>query len=83
MVHKFMDVECGEMPEGLEAKLRNMELFTYRDTVLKEHLFSVDAVRERMEEDPGAFTYAEFKMLNHIASILDKKGCAYFRFVAN
>ena len=83
MVHKFVDFECSEMPAGLEAKLRLCELFTYRDTVLKEHLFSIDTIREKMEEEPEFFTYEEAKMIDHVSKILDKKECGYFRFVAN
>ena len=83
MVHKFVDFECSEMPDGLEAKLRENELFTYRDMVLKEHLFSIDTIREKMDEESEFFNYEEVKMLYRIQVLLDNADCGYFRFVSN
>ncbi len=83
LVHKFMDFEYKEMPEGLMEKLDARELFTYRDTVLKEHLYSIDTVQEFVQEYPHQFADTQKEIITCIRAILDKNDCGYFRFVSN
>jgi len=80
--HKFIDFERKEMPEQFVKKLDISKLFTYRDTLLTEHLYAVDSILEKMEKEKKFFNLEEKVMINRIARFLSKKSCCYFRFVS-
>ena len=82
LVHKFIDVECSEMPEGFETKLRENELFTYRDMVLKEHIYGIETIREKMLEELLFFTTEEKEMIETLTDTSNKEDVGYFRFVS-
>lgn len=82
-VHKFMDIEGSEMPKRLVSKFRDLELFTYRDMIMKEHLYSIDEIHDKIADDPEIFTEPEKRAIKRIVKVLDKEDCGYFRFVFN
>lgn len=80
-VLKVIDIGGPALSDSLIAKLRDQELFTYRDTVLKEHIYSLDTVHEKIHETAKWFTEEELTEINLITSTLIKHDAGYFRFV--
>ena len=81
--HTFMDVEGSEFPEGLIKKLRENELFTYRDMILKEHIYSMDNVTDGLQEQGIRLTKEERSALKELKKLCSKNDSDYFRFVFN
>lgn len=82
--HTFLDVEGSTIPESFINKLRDTELFTYRDTVMKEHLYDIDNVLEHVQENPEFLESNEEKRaFDKLYQIMVKAKATYFRFVFN
>ncbi len=83
MIHPFMDFEKCEMPKGLVTTLKTQRLFTYEDVEedLQEHIYSIDTLLEKMNEEPKFLSITQRVMVNRMARVLNKKKCGYFRFV--
>lgn len=82
-LHKFMDVEASQVPK-LALKLDRKCWYTYEDTnTLKEHLYNIDELQEKIQEDKKYLSLEEKTFINRIARALNKKDCGYFRFVFN
>ena len=83
-LHKFIDFERMEMPEGLVDTLEKNRMFVYEDTFdIKEHIYSIDQIMESIEEGSIRFSIEQSTMLDRIYEYLRKRNTDYFRFVTN
>lgn len=83
-LHKFMDVEGSQVPKSLPLKLDQKCWYMYEDTnTLKEHLYSIEDLLQKISEDKKYLSLTEKVMINRIARLLNKADCGYFRFVFN
>jgi len=83
-IHKFMDIEGSELPLSFIKKLMNKALFMYMDTHdLQEHIYSIDDIVEKMDQNKRFFTMDQKIIINRIGRVLKKQDCGYFRFVFN
>lgn len=82
-IHKFIDIEGCEMPKGLVDKLNRAELFTYRDMVIKEHLFNIYSILDSLGDKELKLTNEQAIMMNRIKKLCEEKQLGYFRFVFN
>ena len=82
-----MDFQANEMPRGLVEKLNRYQMYTYRDIISTEHIFSIDDILERinlMDTDTQpivVFTRDHKDTLNAMAKVLKEADIGYFRFV--
>ncbi len=79
---KIGDVDYQQIPTELIGWLREHGEPTYRDTVLKEHIYNIENILEGIEngenEAPGEDCV---KHLRDISKLMAKKNLGYFRIV--
>ena len=80
-IHKFADVDCREVSALFIAKIQDK--CVYKDMILKEHLYSVDHLKDELQEAGVVLTFQEAAWLTQIELRLNKQNCAYFRLVFN
>lgn len=80
VVDKFISIGYDRFPETLVQKLHGRE--TYKDQVLKEHLYGADDLIENFENEEITLTKEEEKFLQYLVDIQNKENAAYFRIVS-
>ncbi len=80
-VHTIIDIEKKGLTMGFINKIKAME--TYEDQILKEHLFSVDYITEKLKANKILLTLQEITLLKGIKTEMEKQGAIYFRMVSN
>ena len=80
-IHKFIDVDSAEISALFLAKIQDK--CTYKDMILKEHIYSVDHLKEELQMAGTVLTLEEAAWLTDIEIRLGVQDCGYFRLVFN
>ena len=77
----FLSILKKDIPDSMHDKMLKHKTYTYEDTVLTEHLYSVESVTEKLEEKGIPVNEQESSFLKAIQLEMIKKDAAYFRVV--
>lgn len=81
-VTKIADIDGNKIPKSLWTKLQGYP--TYRDQLIKEHIFGPDDITDMIEYDRSlVLTLDERVAFEQIKQHCRDLDCSYFRFVFN
>lgn len=78
-VHKWIDIGSDQLEESLLLKIKGLEI--YKDTVLIEHIYGIDTVRDYLQETGKIINAAEQSCLDTVQSYLIAEDAGYFRII--
>lgn len=78
-IHKWIDISFQNVPKTLISKLEGLE--TYKDQVIKEHLYNSDNLKDHFQENGIFLNQEEQDFIQKIIDWQTKEDAAYFRIV--
>jgi hypothetical protein len=79
---KIVDINHSQLTKKFIAFIE-MQQPTYRDQILREHLYSADDILEEESSQTAPYPADIAELLNEIKALLFELDCSYFRIVYN
>lgn len=77
----MVSIDYKDISRSLFDKIMRNEFYTYQDLVLKEHLYNVDSVKDKCQEEGVILNAEELECLENIKLAGDLVDASYFRIV--
>lgn len=77
--HRWIDINFDIIPESLISKLKGLE--TYKDQVIKEHLYNMDNLKDHCQENGIFLNHEEQDFIDKVIQWQTKEDAAYFRII--